>query len=312
MYSLSTEFLTPSGWKRANEISDEVDCLAFDDGEGGLSWFSPSDCNLVHYNFEVSLYECQISKFGKFCIASDIPIRFFGSSGRSKSGDKGKVSEYDLLRIINRLQKYDAIPGYIKGSISKVPIIDSATQDTAVFIALAFRTLYRIDDDGTLYFTINRCVSRQSILDFLLTDSKLDPSRISFDENNTKVIVSGFSFADIFLSVLRNPVPLYTVVNDMYSRDRAGRSAKLSWLKFYCKNLADLAQLSIFLSDLNSKVIFDHSSSSRSNNWLVSTDSSPSSISFRNKTIILACDEESVCLNKPHPVTRYDGRISIL
>lgn len=303
MYSFHTEFLSRRGWKRFDELF-ESDELAFDGGGVGLNWLSKGAANFRYYNFKVPLYECQVGKSGKFCVASDVSLRFFRETSKG-------VHEvyYDLRDIVEKLQRQDYMPGYIRGTLRKESRSESGLNSLSVFFASVFGNIHKVGEDGSLYFAISRGLSKERILRFLF-DSGVRSEDISLADNNTKIRVVGYAYEQFVRGVMSRPDLLRCVLEEMLNYSNGRGKSCIKVLRFYCPRLADLAQLSMCFSGYNSKVIFD--SVQKGRDWALIIEPSEKSISFRNRVIVLSLDSESICLSEPHPVTRYDGRIAML
>lgn len=300
MYSFDTEFLTRRGWLAVDDIK-HTDELAFHEGDVGISWSSKEECNLTHYDFKIPLLELHLGRSGKFCISSDLPMRLFRNV-------KGNISfeEKSLLDLIIFLEKREWLPGYILGSIKKKQDTSAGYLQAAGFLAAVFKGLYSVSEEGVLTFFLSRAASKESIVKELLKLG-VEPNELSMGKDR-QLEFTRYSYEDLVMSVISTPKYLLASLMQMIELEEYNKKSIRS-LRFYDKRLGDLAQLAFCLSGYNSKLV---ETDTKVRPWLLVIDPSQRSICFRNRTIVLSVECESVTLSKPHPLTRYDGRTGIL
>lgn len=303
MYSQRTEFLTRKGWKLHSEMTT-IDEIGNYGQRGKVEWIPHRLCNMQLTERPIDLHECQVGKSGKFCITEDHPIRFFHYS----KGEEITI-QHSLSQIITKLEKLDYLPGHIPTTFSTSLDTDTPEGNTAMLLSLMFKSIYRIDNEGNIYFAISRSLSQREIIDFLLKKANIKIGNIEAVENNTKVKLKGWKLRDLIQAVIYTPYVLTRVINDMLHQTNS-KNTCTRILRFYCHNLATLAQIATSFGGRNSKIIFDEVQ--KGGNYALIVEPKDGSVSFRNRVVVLPDVDKAVSTSIQHPITRYDGRIAAL
>lgn len=302
MYSPKTEFLTRNGWKLPINITT-TDELASYGYRSRIEWVPSKLANVSFTKSQVDLHECQVGRSGKFCVTSDHPVRFF-----SNFKEDTVTFSLTLKDITDKLICSDHLPGYIPTTFSTSSDRSEVTGERALVFAMMFKNIYKITDDGNIYFAISKRLSKNEIIDFLLKNG-IKPAMISMADNNTKVCFKGWRIRDIAEAVINTPHVLTRVLDDMLHKVDS-KKTRTRKLRFYCRNVATVAQLATSFGGRNSKVVYYKVT--KGNNFVLVVEPKDGSVSFRNRVVILPESGQGVSVSVQHPITRYDGRIIAL
>lgn len=300
MYAEDTQFLTRRGWRKASQMR-KIDEVANYGAKGKIEWVHMQHANIQESNRAVSVYDSKVGRTGKFAVTLDHDIRFFHNS-------RGKeiTIKMSLQEVIERLEVQNSITGSIPTTFKSGTKSGTQEGNTAIILSKMFTNIYRIDEKGRIHFAISRKLSKQQILNFLLKEVDIPHKHISLNTTNTAVMVSGWSLIDWYESIIDMPHLLTKVIDTMlFKEDKRANTVRK--LRFFCPVMANLAQIAVAFTGRNSRVML--SEVYRKKNHLVVVEPKESSVSFRNKVIIVPKMSKVVTTCIEHPITRWQGSI---
>ena len=303
MYAELTQFLTRRGWKKPSQFQ-KLDQIANYGERGSIEWVSMEHANVQVSSQSTTVFDCKVGRSGKFAITKDHSIRFFHTS----KGDDITL-RLTLEEVMKKLEVQNSVPGYVPTTFNTSLSKTEQEGNSAVIMSRAFNNIYKIQDNGDVLFSVSRKLSKQQIVDFLIKKLKVPHKQIGMNSTNTAVVLRGWSLNDWYESIIEMPYLLTRVIDDMlYQEDQ--RANVMRKLRFFCPNVANLAQIAVAFTGRNSRYM--QSEVYRNNSHLLIVESKESSVSFRNKVIIMPSTSRVVTTAVDHPITRWKGSITSL
>lgn len=310
MFSHNTEFLTRRGWKLAKDLLPNEpiagvyeDCLLFSD-----------DYDVQMYDYDYPLYECTVGMNGRFCVSSDHEIFLIKKDRRSRASKGDEVELVcPMLEIIDKISNYSSMVGYVRSDLEGLDVgieVSSDLKKLSTLFSVLFSRVSKIRESGSLCFSNEWLTGRsKDELVKTITDVYGDVRKFSRAGNN-RYFEYEMSMDDLWAVAYLFPNKIEQAVGGQLYYNNDGKMSKKSRIRYRSQEQADLAQLSLLLRGYTAKIDYDESD--RLPPYCLYLTEKVNTVAFRNKVIVLGVNEPAVEVEGIRPVTRYEGRVSIL